>query len=324
MALDDMLKGMAVFKDGLTQFATSKAVNDANEQLSQLNGQEMDRGEMLKAQSQIGNDLMMRLQSAGADPGRIAQLTGQIAPSAGAQYQAEENKNLQESSQTFQAKEKDKDRAHDIRLQGMKNSILEGGANSKLSKFTIGEANKFYKREQKSIEAIDGLSKFSKMINTPGAARIGIELGKTALLKDAGEDRITNEDIERADNDPSIREKIARRLKLEVTGDELKDKAAFYSKLMERLEQDALERLDKKIGGEAKAKSGLMEEIDEDKYGGALRKMVPALERMKKPGAGNPLADAEAWLQKNPSHPMAGAMRVKLEKMKKEAQVSAR
>lgn len=298
--LDDFLKSVQVLKEGMVQYQTGQAVQDASKQLADLNRALLDDQQKLEAQSQIQNELAMRLGASGADASKIQSLTQNIAPSASAQFQAKENQELQTSSQDFQKGQQGREFKHQERLQKMKLDAAGLGGDQKLSKFVVGQADKFYKREQKNIEAIDTLASMKDLVAKGDTARIGIELGKTALLKSVGEDRITNEDIERGDNDPSFREKIARRLNLEIGAGELKDKQKFYGKLMEKLQSDAVKRLDAKVSGEATALSELYPEIDGQKFAGALRSKIPTLGAGDKQAAAaakqEKIAKLEAWL----------------------------
>lgn len=185
MSLDDLLKGLSVFNLGVTQAASSKAINDANEQVQQLNMVEMDRAERIQAQSQIGNELALKLSSVGADPSKIQSVIGQLSPSAGAQFQAEENLALQQKSQEFQASESALDRALKRELAAMDQKV----ASSKAGQARLKELGSALQRDQTRLtSAISKDMESLKQANTAMSAiqsnkPIGIDFARMALAK---------------------------------------------------------------------------------------------------------------------------------------------
>lgn len=170
MGMDDLLKGLAVFKDGMTQYHTAAAVNDANEQLTALHAQEMDRDQKIQAQSQISSSLAMRLGAAGTDASKIQALTSEIAPSQGALFQADTNKDLQENSQAFQGDEKQKDRDLQLQLERMRLKAMQSKTDKKLSKEEVAfvgvHQKAFDTQAQKSVAALSQLQIAKQALNS--------------------------------------------------------------------------------------------------------------------------------------------------------------
>jgi hypothetical protein len=278
--MSELMDALKIFGDGMQTYAIRSGVSDAQDQLTQINS-DLERGIIEKDQAQqmkqgLGNDLALTL-AGHADQGTLSTVVGQFTPSAGAQLQADNLVEMQEDRQLADTDMEKLKHKHDMSLQDKKNEILTGKAADKNSNWMIAQQDKFMKSADKDIKALEGLDVFQKMIDKGETSRMGVELGKTQLLKFAGEDRITNEDILRADNKPSVREAIARRLKLELTGEELEDKQKFYSKLFKQLRADARKRLGAKVKGNAASLAELNSNVDGYKYESALRKRIPSL-----------------------------------------------
>jgi hypothetical protein len=153
--LEDFLKGIAAFNQGMTQFATARAVNDATEQVNALAGQEMDKNQTLQAQNQISQNLAMRLGAAGADTGLISQLTGQIAPSMGAQFQAQVGEEAQGRSQAFQKEQLGAEQTFQQEQTAGKQAFQTGEREAE-QKFSASESakNRQLQREKASEAAL--------------------------------------------------------------------------------------------------------------------------------------------------------------------------
>jgi hypothetical protein len=272
MSLDNLLKGFAVFKEGLKDFAVAKGVNDANEQLAQLNQMELAKEEKLAATTQISNSLAMRLGAAGADAAQVESLAGRLAPSAGAQYQAGQNKEMQSSSQSFQGGENEKDRQLQRDLAQMKNDALGLKNPEKEKKLMAGFADKFRKENKTILESRDQLG-FLKEILDKTPDRVGIEMAKTGLLKASGEGRVSDADVIRAQRDPSLRAGIARKLKLEATGEALADDRKFYQMILTHVDKKLNETLKKKVKGYSEGAAELAD-VDGARLESGLRKQL--------------------------------------------------
>jgi hypothetical protein len=273
MALDDLLKGIAVFNDGLKTYAVSRGVNDANEKLAQVNQAEMSKmvkpEEALMAKNQISSELGMRLSAAGADASAIGAAREAIAPSLGAQYQAEQSKEMQASSQGFNASESEKERK--LRWD-IANLDKPGASAAQEKKLLAGFAEKFRKENKDMLGARDKLEGLKSILDkTPD--RVGVEMAKTGLLKFAGEDRVSDADVARAQRDPSLRAGIARRLKLEATGEALADDRKFYQMILDHAGKKMQEQLRGKIKGYSEGTAELAE-VDGSKLQSGLMKQL--------------------------------------------------
>lgn len=280
MGLDDLLKSLAVFKDGVQSYAQSRAVNDANAAMTELQIQEAQAGQQLIEQrNAISTDLAMRLGSAGADSAKIGQLTSSIAPSQGAQYQAAENEELQGKSQKFNASESSLQRQHEKDMLALKGSALGIKDDRKIAKNRRDLADRFYKTNQKEIDSVDKMDTFRKIIDE-NPSQLGLKLAQRGIIKSSGDDRISDEDLKGADNDPSIRKAIARKAKLELTGEALKDDRQFYSALLKNMETYQLQKLEAKVKGYSTSVSELDGELDAGTMEQGIRSRIPALGRL--------------------------------------------
>lgn len=291
MPMDDLYKALQMFKEGLSDYQTTQAVNDARQQLSALQQQETDKSKLLQHTAAIGQDLALRLTSAGTAPGRIQEAVSSLAPPASVtatnQFQGES----QDKRQAFDKSEHQLNRESAERIAGVRNTGTEAKVAQRTQKIALDQAEKFYKVNQKQIEAIDKMETFKDLIDT-NPSQIGIELSKSALLKAGGDDRISDKDLPRVQNDPSARKAVARRLNLELTGEALKDDRKFYSALLDSVTQFSKKQLDKKVKGHASSVGQLYKDIDSNTLESAVRSRIPSLAS----GSAAPSADVQAAL----------------------------
>ena len=80
MALDELLAGLQQFDKGMQKLAIGQGIQDAQEQVSQLQSQQMDESKRRQGLTQISNNLVMQLTRSGADPSQVAQAAGSIRP----------------------------------------------------------------------------------------------------------------------------------------------------------------------------------------------------------------------------------------------------
>jgi hypothetical protein len=176
MGLDDILKGWAVAKQGIQEFATARAINDAQGQIEQMKGMEMNDMKRRAALGQIGNNLALELGKLGAPVSQIQSAVGAIKPEAirnsqdaysqGLTDYAKELQSFEqapnienrEDNQRFQAGLQDKKFNQALMLESMKN---KGGANAKLSKAEI-------EFETNAEVAIDEAKKLKKTVMKVG------------------------------------------------------------------------------------------------------------------------------------------------------------
>lgn len=272
MALDDLLKGLGSFKEGLQSLAQGMAVNDARDQLSQINAQVQKESEKQMMAQQVGQDLALRLTKAGADANQIAGATQGILPSANQQQTMTAQKDMQAAGFEQQTKEKGMDRDLAITLKqmemdrlGLKDDKKEAQIYTKLSD-TFRKENKDLVGNWEKVSSLNSVLK-----STPD--RVGVEMAKTGLLKFAGEDRVSDADVARAQRDPSLRAGIARRLKLEMTGEALADDRKFYQAILTHAEGLMKNKLSEKAKGYSKG-SATLSGVDPDKLEKGLRQQL--------------------------------------------------
>jgi len=82
MALDDLLKSLAVFDQGVKEYATSNAISDAQSQVQALNQSTQDEMAKRNQLSQIGNNLALHLAKVGTPVSQIESAVGFIKPKA--------------------------------------------------------------------------------------------------------------------------------------------------------------------------------------------------------------------------------------------------
>lgn len=98
MGIKELFQGFAIFQQGVNTANRIGAVDEANESLQALNDQGLELQERLEKERQIGQRLGLGLQRAGANAKQIQVATQSFGVSAGALFQAEINKELQENT----------------------------------------------------------------------------------------------------------------------------------------------------------------------------------------------------------------------------------
>lgn len=106
MALDDLLKGLAVFDEGMTKLATGVGIMRAKQQVDEVNAQNLDDTKRRQALQSVANNLTLNLTAAGANPSQVQQTTAAVTPKsslfpeeATAQHQSQVDKAAKERLQ---------------------------------------------------------------------------------------------------------------------------------------------------------------------------------------------------------------------------------
>jgi hypothetical protein len=73
MALDELLKGLGAFQQGMTQYGVGQGIQQAKAQVDEINAMQMKEMEKRQALQQVSNNLMATLAGTGADPATIQQ-----------------------------------------------------------------------------------------------------------------------------------------------------------------------------------------------------------------------------------------------------------
>lgn len=266
---DDLYKGFEMFREGMAQYHTTQAVNDATEKLKELNSQEMDRQQQLVANQQVGNELALRLTAAGAKPEQIQAATQGLLPSASSVYQMEGQKQEGAASRQHESGEKALDRDLQRELNRGKMELLTGKGAEKLAKFKTARMDKFDSRVKADITSLQNLGSLKEVMNASDNPT-GANLVRYGLLAAAGAKPISEEEFTKADANASWRKKIANRLSIEFTDKELSSSKAFYNKTVNILETRAKERLKQQIKGEATSLNQVAPEIDANEFASAL------------------------------------------------------
>jgi hypothetical protein len=309
MGMDDLLKGLSVFQEGMKQLATTNAVTDANQKLTEVNSQALDRAQKLEMHTQIGNELAMRLGAAGADAAHIQTLTSQIAPSMGAQFQAEESKQLQLQSEKFQSGEKSKDRANAIALEQMKLDALSGKGGQK----AMDEAMKRFEKRPDVKPLLDNFPKIDEALqrvnDTKGkmGATAAVNLAKLGLIRGAA-GRVNEMEIQGADESPSVRAKLWKQMGLQSTGEVPENVQEFWQQVLQKSKQHIAGSVIGAISAHAKGEAAVNDHIDETrlatgltaKFGnvvGSVQQQV-AQKQQQQQMTDAQIAQAQQWLAK--------------------------
>jgi hypothetical protein len=274
--MEDLLKSEQMkadgFASGLKALITGTATRDARQKLNEMNASVAKEEEKLAFANQIGQDLALRLTGAGASPDEIQAATAGLVPSASGQAANLAQSKMQKAGHDQQADQNQKQRDHEIELQRMKMEAL-GLGNEKKEKKHYAEVAKTFRKENKDLlDSRDKLESLKAILDkTPD--RVGVEMAKTGLLKFAGEDRVSDADVIRAQRDPSKRAAIARALRLEVSGEALADDRKFYQMILQHADGLITKNLSKKVKGYSQGTAELAD-LDGAKLESGLRKQL--------------------------------------------------
>lgn len=183
MADVDLSKGMEMFRDSMTQYHTTQAVNDATEQLKQLNSQQMDRQQALVENERVGQELALRLTSAGAKPEQIQAATQGLMAPASVTVADQGQTVRQQAGFGQQTKEKQMDRDLAIELQKMKNEALVGKKDAKRGGFVTGYQKSYNKEVEKlnqGIQAMDTAEQVLQSGNPVGDQSVGVMFARAS------------------------------------------------------------------------------------------------------------------------------------------------
>lgn len=273
MAFDDLIKGLAVFQEGMKQYATTNAINDANQQLADLNTQQLDKAKQLEAHNQIGQNLALRLGAAGTDAAHIQAVTSAIAPSQGAQYEADVNTALQKSSQTFQSQENSKERANKVLLEKMKLDAMTGKAGQK----AYENAGKDFEKRKDVSNIIQHYSDLSSSLDElkqgqgkPESVMFAT-LAKIGMLKNANGGRPSQQEFAAMGDSPAWYDRVRREVGIQTTNALPEDKQKFWEGVLQRAQDRMKTNFSQIIDSHAKGVSEMNDNIDETKFNTALR-----------------------------------------------------
>jgi hypothetical protein len=306
---DDLIKGLSVFNQGVKQLAISHATNDANEQLTQLNTMELGREKQIQAQSQIGNNLALRLQSAGADAADISATASRLSPSAGEMYQAQTAQEQHASSQKFEHTENQAKFQQQKELENMKLRALQVSAGNKMNKEAFAEMDKFEGRPEVKplLKGIADLSAAGDQVDVSNGKPIGNNLALMSLVHGVV-GRVSDKELTMANPTPAIFQKLARDAEIKMTGDDFKDTTQFMQKYIAGLKQRATDKLMAAAAAHADYIATVNPKIDADTLKTSFAKKYSYLNTTFAPPAAKPQATGGAKPQAAaPAAPMTSA-----------------
>ena len=169
--LDDFIKGATLFKQGMQELAVNNALQDATKKIQDVNALMADENDRLAASTQVANELAMRMAASGADAAKIEATAGRMGVGAGAQFNAQYQREAQASTQKFNASESALDRknAYDIALLGLAKSqnAAAGKLDKEQDKLVIDAGTKFESAAKKHLEAV-GQARSAKALLASG------------------------------------------------------------------------------------------------------------------------------------------------------------
>lgn len=166
-SLNNFFKAAQMFKEGVSQYQTTQAVNDATEQVHAINQQQIDEKARSIALEKSAQELALRMTAAGSEPGRIQSAVEGLMPSAGAKMQVGAQKEMQTQSLKSKASEGQLNRESAERIASIK--AASTGAAAKLPekevKFLKNNQDAFDKIAKKSLESLNQIRLAEESVN---------------------------------------------------------------------------------------------------------------------------------------------------------------
>jgi hypothetical protein len=258
---------MAVFQNGVKDLAVNNAMNNATKQVQELNAQALDEKEKLAQQTALANQLAMQLTGFGADAATVEQAT-KFAPSTSAQYQAEQNAELQASSQQFQGEQADLDRKNRYAIAALALGKEDKLAEKDLRKAKDKALSEWNNRVGKDlIGAVREAKNFELMLKpVDGQVRPAqLALAATKLIRLSGDNRISDTDKEAMANpDPTIKAAAMRSISKKIAGRAITNDITFYRVIGKELSKAAMNNYVSEAEAFADQKSMADDRLDRD------------------------------------------------------------
>lgn len=157
--LDDLKKGMDLFRDEVNRFVTTSALGNARKQLNNLSNQQLKEDELMQAQQQVSDNLAMTLAGADVPATTIQQTAGRFGITAERRSVNQEAMKRQDDQQAFQGGENAKNRQLQRDLAKTTLEAQFGKAGKRLSAQTASRLERgrknFLRVGKKALEAVN-------------------------------------------------------------------------------------------------------------------------------------------------------------------------
>lgn len=295
----EMMDAFKMLSAGVSQYQTTQAVNDARDQMAKLNSQELDKQAQLDANAKVGQELALRLTSAGAAPDRIQAATAGLMPSASLESQNQATLGLETM------KTKSSEKIEDMKVQSaadiekMKVDAIMGKADKATLASTAKEVKLFGDQPQvKSI--LQGLPKLDAALQSikDNKGEFGItaviNLAQLGLIRNAA-GRVNEKEIMGANESQSARAKLWKEMNLQGTGEVPTNVQDFWQKIMEQSKQFSLKQLHESAEGHAASLHTMNPSVDQALFSKAVHQRygIPVPPANPNQAA---IEQAKAWL----------------------------
>ena len=272
-----LAKGAASFNQSMGELAQQRAYGDANDQLSHLNQQaaaeNWSKEKLLQAQSAVGQSLAMRLGAAGASPESIMTTANRLAPSG-----SETSQNIYNAAEAEKARQFDINQKMPAQFQqqkelaNIKGEYMLRAAGMKTGKVAQDAMDKFEKRPdiQPLLKGMPELDRAMDTIANAQGKPLGSELAKMSILR-AAVGRVNEREFTAADSTPDAKMALARKFNIQVTGQDLQSNTAFWTKFVQGVKANAVDRLNKAADAHADSISKANPMLDADMMKAGLK-----------------------------------------------------
>jgi hypothetical protein len=254
--MNDLFKALAMLQDGVKQYATTKVLNDANEQVAQLRDANIQEGEKMAAMRNLSTELTRRLSGLGMAESQIKGVANSIAPEAKPIQSAFQgliagyDANTPEGAEQIRTTTKD----YLSSVTGEKLLVAQAKAEATKGQDSFKKYDKYIgdfvnnKSNKPMIDAYNtGLLSPEDFTNP---AEFSNKL--RSKLKQAGESRPTDRDLESADIDPSLWGQLKASWSKAVKGEIPKERADLLSAMDKMAQFRLAKKINERVGSYSK------------------------------------------------------------------------
>lgn len=273
---DQMMAGLGALSESMKQFATTRAINQSQQEINQLNNMEIDDAQKRQQMNMISQNLAMRMTGIGADPNQIATSAGMIAPKP-----LDQTDDWIRSGRTIGLEEKQKDRELDWKKALLSVSKAAQKRDAKAGEVALAQLDKFrmHPPVSKIYESLEAGSQLNALISQNSPLSDAAAQYKFAKLAQ-GSGILTDSDLANLSGDPSYWGTIVRKTHKGLYGTLPTSEKIDYAAAAQALTDRAILRLRDEGEKYADSRSAYLD--DPDTFRASIRKLIDGSESTSK------------------------------------------
>lgn len=270
MAMQDLeafIKGMSIFQEGVQRYRAATATNEAAQQMQEIANNEEFKGDLqarLQAQTQVANQLALKMSSAGASAADISAAAERLGVSAGAEYASGVVPETQKEKQRFEASSAEK--AHQYKMEEI-GAMVSGQATKKKGQQEISFLEKtkqeFNTKIKKSLDAYNSVQQAKAALASGNP--IGDTSVRTTLVRLAGDvGNIPEEAKRELAGSPALIPKLNQTIEYMKSGRLTEANRAMVKKLIDYYEKSHKANITAEVERTAKTRAKFASQVGLD------------------------------------------------------------